>query len=144
MHLQKNKKFASNLTFLCIQPLSNLSFATGLYHVNSPRSAREEHVIKEPCGWSGIMGYVTFHHKTGSSLPIVSCFFYMRNYRRHVSHNWGNDSSTILTYCKVNIIKKEFSWITFTKEVKVPILNHAYKWRSPTSKIYFFPKMSPF
>lgn len=51
-----------------IQQFSHLSFATALCHVNHPRSIREEHLIKEHCGLSGIMGYVTFHHKTRRGL----------------------------------------------------------------------------
>lgn len=37
---------------------------TAVRHVNHPRGIREQHLIKELCGRSGIMGYVTFHHKT--------------------------------------------------------------------------------
>lgn len=43
---------------------SQMFFGTVSYDVNRCRSIREEHVIKEHCGQSGIMGYVTFHHKT--------------------------------------------------------------------------------
>jgi len=52
-----------------------------------PCSIREEHLIKEHCGLSGIMGYVTFHHKTRRGLSIVfllhekqlpSCFSQLR------------------------------------------------------------------
>lgn len=32
--------------------------------VNHSRHIREEYLTKEHCGRSGIMGYVTFHHKT--------------------------------------------------------------------------------
>lgn len=37
---------------------------TAVHHVNHPRGIREQHLMKELCGRSGIMGYVTFHHKT--------------------------------------------------------------------------------
>lgn len=39
--------------------------------MNHPHSIREEHLIKEHCGFSGIMGYVTFHRKTRRGLSIV-------------------------------------------------------------------------
>lgn len=71
--------------YLYSQQSSYLSCVTVLCHVNHPRSIREEHLIKEHCGLSGIMGYVTFHHKTGRGLSKLS--FYMRNNCCHVSHN---------------------------------------------------------
>lgn len=51
--------------------------------MNHPHSIREEHLIKEHCGFSGIMGYVTFHRKTRRGLSTdflshekepLSCF----------------------------------------------------------------------
>lgn len=45
--------------------LDTLGFHTSaLCSVKQPRSVREERLMKELCGWSGIMGYVTFHRTT--------------------------------------------------------------------------------
>lgn len=70
------------------------SLLIALFHVNHPCSFREEHPIKEPCGLSGIMGYVTFHHKTRRGPHIVSrlhekqplsCFSQPRNTKWHIT-----------------------------------------------------------
>lgn len=45
---------------------------TAVRHVNHPRGIREQHLIKELCGRSGIMGYVTFHHKTRRAPLMVA------------------------------------------------------------------------
>lgn len=60
---------------------------TAVRHVNHPRGIREQHLIKELCGRSGIMGYVTFHHKTRRAPLMVA--LYMRNSRCYLSHNRG-------------------------------------------------------
>lgn len=77
-----------------LQQVSHYFAATALRHVNRPRSIREEHLIKEHCGFSGIMGYVTFHHKTRRGPLIVpclhekqplSCFSQLRGTKWHIT-----------------------------------------------------------
>lgn len=59
--------------------------------VNFSCSIKEEHVTKEHCGRSGIMGYVTFHHKTRRGPPAVTwetaSVVFLTTTTRHVAHH---------------------------------------------------------
>lgn len=88
---------SENAGSICICAFTAVhSLLVALFHVNRPCSIREEHLIKEPCGLSGIMGYVTFHHKTRRGPLIVSrlhekqplsCFSQLRRTKWHITQH---------------------------------------------------------
>lgn len=66
-------------------------FGTVSCDVNFSCRMKEEHVTKEHCGRSGIMGYVTFHHKTRRGPPAVTwetaSVVFLTTTMRHIAHH---------------------------------------------------------
>lgn len=91
--------------FTAVQPWLCCEF---LRHVNHPHSITEEHLIKEHCGLGGIMGYVTFRHKTrrgplvvpcSHEKQLLSCFSQLKSTKWHISKHWHSLLNTFTLEC---------------------------------------------